>query len=1031
MAGMLFATSCSEEEVLSQSTGNEVKVTFTTQLRNDVKSRAVGDDTDGIDQLEFAVYNENDEHLPLLNVTVPESQFTRNADGTTEASVEVILVKGQTYSFAFWAQDANYTAYDFDASTATVSIDYGQIANNKLADAFFASVNDYKVTGTFEMDVTLKRPFAQVNFLTTQYDLDKADAAGFVPSESSIVVQNAATSLNVLDGSVAGNAEAAFTINELISDETTNIKNASGSYITWDATNTKFSSSSNAQYACNFKYLATAYFLPTEATSVSTITASMSVAGNTSAPVELTAEGINAQRNYRTNIYGNLLTNNGKFYITVDPGFTDDYNKEEEEPTTTVVATIEQANQLFEEGKTNVEIQQAPTSDATLTLPSTTDDVTINFAFEEGSTPAKVTIDYNSNGDKPQNISINGNGGDLDINTEESTATVNGNWTSVTASTADNTLIVPKGVTIGTLTLNKGNAEIYYGAVTELVKSNGYNGKITWTVDSKEQLAEIATEVNNGSAFDKESIKLINDIDLNNEEWTPIGNSDHNFQGTFDGDNHIVSNLTITGYNSNVGLFGVTTNGEIKNLTVNNAKVSGRLKVGVVAGTPYTSKYTNIKVTGHVEVNGMAYVGGVGGKDAYANWTGITVDVDADSYVYANSVENGTAYRTYVGGVVGFNGEGGHSFTNISSNIDVKGSTCDVGGLFGIAHYSNKFENCVCTGDVEIYNAAEAVEAEEIGGIAGVWNNATGYTVTFTSCSFTGTLKANLTEGVDLTNNTIVGNSYSADGGGTLNIDGDLYKVAFTCDMLKSALSSASGNTTITLMGDIEGDVTVTQKENVNITIDGQNYTYDGTIVVDGKSARYETAGLTIQNVNFSAESISAAAYINLGKSGDSSTRYTNNVTVKDCTFSTTSSEDVVAVKSYTGGDWNLNIGGCTVNEGMHSMLQVTNVEKGLNIVGCKVYSKNGINLNNTPALEMTDCTFNTKGYAIRVGVNGNTNNGVFNISKSTLESACEDGDAVIILRGNMAGSTLNLTNTTVTGTTQYTNESGATVTVK
>lgn len=187
---------------------------------------------------------------------------------------------------------------------------------------------------------------------------------------------------------------------------------------------------------------------------------------------------------------------------------------------------------------------------------------------------------------------------------------------------------------------------------------------------------------------------------------------------------------------------------------------------------------------------------------------------------------------------------------------------------------------------------------------------------------------------------------------------------------------------------------------------------------------------MTIQNISFSAENISEPAYINLGKSGDGNTRYTNNVTVKDCTFSTTSTKDVAAVKSYTGGDWNLNISCCTANEGMHSMLQVANVEKGLKIVDCKVYSKNGVNLNNTPALEMSGCTFDTKGYAVRIGVNGNTNNGVFNISNSTLKSNCEDGDAVIILRGNMASSTLNLKNTTVTGTTQYTNESNATITV-
>ncbi|MBR5198081.1 MAG: peptidase A26, partial [Alistipes sp.] len=194
--------------------------------------------------------------------------------------------------------------------------------------------------------------------------------------------------------------------------------------------------------------------------------------------------------------------------------------------------------------------------------------------------------------------------------------------------------------------------------------------------------------------------------------------------------------------------------------------------VGVVAGTPYTSKYTNITVKGHVEVNGMAYVGAVGGKNAYADWTNITVYVDETSYVNANSVENGKAYRTYVGGVCGFNGEGGHSFKDITSNINVKGSTCDVGGLFGIAHYGNKFENCVCTGDVEIYAASEEADAQEIGGIAGVWHNENGYTVTFNSCSFDGTLKTNIE--VEFYNDGLVGKAYSENGTGKLIVDGKI-----------------------------------------------------------------------------------------------------------------------------------------------------------------------------------------------------------------------------------------------------------------
>ena len=827
MACMVFASSCTSEEIVSQSTGNEVKVTFTTELRNDVKSRAVGDDTDGIDQLVFAVYDENKVLLEELTQTLDESDLQDAGAGKKKAEINVVLVKGQTYSFAFWAQDKDYSAYTFDPATKKVIIKYDKTANNKNADAFFAN-DKFTVTGSFKKDITLKRPFAQVNFLTTEYDLNKAKAAGFEPSQSSIIVKNAATSLDILTGEVEGDVVAEFALANLLSDESTTIKNASNQFISWSGT--QFMTTDNESYACGFKYLATAYFLPTAATTTSTITTSMMAKSSvdSKAPIELTVSDINAQRNYRTNIYGNLLTNNGQFNVTIDPGFDGDYSEKSEDPTTIVVATVDEANDLFANGETNVTIQEAPTSPKTIYLPATNDNITINFDFEENTTPDDITIEYQAGtSQNPANIEVNGDAGDLIINTPESTVTLNGSYTNVESTTANNTLIVPKGVTIGTLTLKQGNAKIYYGAV-ETITNEG-KVAITWLVDSKEQLAQIAADVNGGKTFLKEIVELISDIDLNNEEWTPIGTEEKSFQGTFDGHDHMISNLNITGNNRNVGLFGMTTNGEIKNLTVNNAKVAGRLNVGVVAGTPYTSKYTNIKVTGHVEVNGMAYVGTVGGKNAYANWDNITVEVDETSYVNANSVENGTAYRTYVGGVVGFNGEGGHSFKNITSNIDVKGSTCDVGGLFGIAHYGNKFENCVGTGDVEIYDATEAAEAEEMGGIAGVWNNTTGYTVTFTGCSFTGKLISNFTEGVDLTNNTIVGKAYSATGEGKLIIDGG--NAVYTQQDLLTAIKNASKDLTIKLMNDItiDGNTTILIGKEVNIDLNGKTLSSTNT----------------------------------------------------------------------------------------------------------------------------------------------------------------------------------------------------------
>ena len=235
---------------------------------------------------------------------------------------------------------------------------------------------------------------------------------------------------------------------------------------------------------------------------------------------------------------------------------------------------------------------------------------------------------------------------------------------------------------------------------------------------------------------------------------------------------------------------------------------------------------------------------------------------------------------------------------------------------------------------------------------------------------------------------------------------------------LQNALNNADNGTVIVFGDNITGDVTATQKADVKVTIDGNGYEFNGVLVVDGKSARYATTGLTIENVKFNAEGISADACIRLGN-GDNATRYTNNVTVKDCTFSGTGLAKV-AIKSYTGGDWNLTIDGCTVDAGMHSLAQLTNVEKGLVITDCNVYSKNGVNLNNTPSFTMDNCEFKVKGYAVRVGVNGTVNTEAknFTITNSDLESACEaSDDAVIVFRDSATNATLTLTGTLLTNT--------------
>ena len=61
--------------------------------------------------------------------------------------------------------------------------------------------------------------------------------------------------------------------------------------------------------------------------------------------------------------------------------------------------------------------------------------------------------------------------------------------------------------------------------------------------------------MNAGEAYRYKYIVLTADIDLANKEWTPIGNHSNSFQGNFDGDNHTVTGMQISGESDRVGLF--------------------------------------------------------------------------------------------------------------------------------------------------------------------------------------------------------------------------------------------------------------------------------------------------------------------------------------------------------------------------------------------------------------------------------------------------------------------------------------------
>ncbi len=238
---------------------------------------------------------------------------------------------------------------------------------------------------------------------------------------------------------------------------------------------------------------------------------------------------------------------------------------------------------------------------------------------------------------------------------------------------------------------------------------------------------------------------------------------------------------------------------------------------------------------------------------------------------------------------------------------------------------------------------------------------------------------------------------------------------------LQDAVDNAKDDETVTLIADnCKEDVTVTQAPDYAITIDGAEKTFKGTITVDGKSTRYETTALTIKNVNFDAtEGITYDACIRLGN-GTNATRYTNKVTVESCTF-TDNDYSSVAVKSYTGGDWNLVVKDCEAN-GMHSLAQLANVEKGLVISGNTANTKNGINLNQTAVGTIEGNIINVKGYAVRAGVDG-SNGGNITLNENTLKTDNTEGDPVIELRGTVVA--LNMEKNVVSGNTHIKGTAG------
>ena len=542
----------------------------------------------------------------------------------------------------------------------------------------------------------------------------------------------------------------------------------------------------------------------------------------------------------------------------------------------------------------------------------------------EGSADAeKVTIEANGSG-------ISGN---FNVTAEKTTEAAKDEF-NITAGSF--TAEVPSDYCAEGFTIEK-KADGSYGVK---VGADGYvedeNGNVT--ISTAEGLFYFAKKVNAGNNFAGKTVTLANNIDLNNEKWTPIGIYGTQatwFKGTFDGQNHAVTGLKVEESRKNgVGFFSKVYTGTIKNLTVEGSvSAPGCTYVGGIVGHGYAT-ITNCTFKGTVSGSGAAQVGGIAGSG------GFTVD--------RCSVYGDVSAGCWAGGIVG-NCQDGGAYTNcyVEGTISSE-STFWGGGAAGITP-DPRYPSQVISGCYS--NTVVKVAGEEVNcPIIAAYNNPLDYK------GYSGGLK-------------IYDNSWNKQ-----KNSNDSYPIYAEKDgkggVLMEGMTAARDNSLIMLEDDLNyvtGDLSkvrimagssVTQAqidalavasvgdskyqfltEAINAAQDGQTVRLLADVaedVVISKSIALDLGGKTLTNTNAGKATISVQSGTVTVKNGNvkGGTGYYNIEAKKDANLTLT---DVAATAGNTGSSMIDNWGTLTITSGTYTGgLNVVKSEEGsvLNISG-------------------------------------------------------------------------------------------------
>lgn len=276
-ATMLLTTACQDDALLNNNQGDNALVTINLTTPQ-IATRAYSDGTTA-QNLQYAVYAEDGTLLNDLTVT--------DATINMKTKVDLQLTTGNKYRLVFWAlsTDAPYTI-DFAGKKMTVDYTNDVVTNNEDRDAFYRDTV-IVVDGNKSVDIDLYRPFAQLNIGTD--DLAKTEAAGYKVTKAAVATQ--AYSVFNFDGTVEGLVDVAFTEDVLPQGEVFPVK--------------------------GYDYVAMNYLLMSKDKEVVDKVTLTYTDGTTAKTRTFTA--IPLQRNYRTNIYGQLFTSDVDVNVEIIP----------------------------------------------------------------------------------------------------------------------------------------------------------------------------------------------------------------------------------------------------------------------------------------------------------------------------------------------------------------------------------------------------------------------------------------------------------------------------------------------------------------------------------------------------------------------------------------------------------------------------------------------------------------------------------------------------------------------------------------